>query len=206
MIRITHNLLILAALTSASLSLVAGTKRVRDDGFMRDGDDWNLMEEWFIDDKRWRKDGKRDVWQTIDARSEGTFWNVRKAKGFVNQPPPVNRHLVEDGDDWKVCGVVFYYPAFWLRENEGRPQSSQGNNKISDKKTREAFEKPLAISPWCDPEPKEDWGNKDKKIVFHNYYWETDVTENDMYLILTYVRAGEAVLRIEWNADILCQL
>lgn len=197
MMRITHNFLVLAALTTASLNVVAAQKRFKEDDYMRDGGDWNLLEEWFIDDKRWHKDGKRDLAKTKDARSEGTFWNVRKAKGFVNQPSPLMAPDPETREDLKRCGIVFYYPAFWRPMNANRPPIQQNMNKIPDGKTREAFEKPLAIAPWCDPEPKgDDWGNKDKKIVFHNYFWETDLTLDDMYLTLSYVRDGKAVVPI----------
>ena len=187
MTRIANRFLLLTVVYSTALSVVHA--------YFRDGADWNLFEEWLIDDKTKRNKNERTFDDSVAARSEGIYWNVRKAKGFVNQPAPVQPWKDDKNKDRKQCGLVFYYPAFWIkkRANEGALAITSGVNKISDGDTQKTFERPLAMSPWCQSEPKgknwPGWGNKDKKFVFHNYYKGAETTILDQYLIIECVQA-----------------
>jgi hypothetical protein len=64
------------------------------------------------------------------------------------------------------------------------PGSSSGG-LLYDGDMHSAFERPLAMSPWCTPEPSEDWEkNKPEMIVFHNYWADLDTCMKDRYLFI----------------------
>jgi hypothetical protein len=176
-------LLALAGLLLTTLGPVAA--------YSRDGKtDWNYFEEWFMEDKKLRAENKRTHEDSRTARGQRTFWNVRKARG-VRPTEMVKSHNVGN-DKQKRCVIVFYYPGFWNNRRKER-----WGPKLSNEDREWAFERPLAMSPMCDPEPKdEDWtNNKHNMIVFHNYY--VGPSDHDMYLVIGCVRIGSWALPLK---------
>jgi hypothetical protein len=114
------------------------------------------------------------------------FGTSEKPKGFVNKKAPIQAWKDQDKKEHMRCGIVFYYPNIWdaLGRKNGMPGSSSGG-LLYDGDTHLAFERPLAMSPWCTPEPSEDWEkNKSEMIVFHNYWADLDTCMKDRYLFI----------------------
>lgn len=179
MTRFASFLFVSLVVGSTLLSMVAA--------YQREGKDWRFIEEWLEDDKQKRKsENRKDFAASTDARKKGTFWNVRKAKGFVNKKVPIQAWKDQNKKEHMRCGIVFYYPNIWdaLGRKNGMPGSSSGG-LLYDGDTHLAFERPLAMSPWCTPEPSEDWEkNKPEMIVFHNYWADLDTCMKDRYLFI----------------------
>lgn len=154
--------------------------------YQREGKDWRFIEEWLEDDKQKRKsEDRKDFAASVDARKKGTFWNVRKAKG-LKKKAPIQAWKDQNKKEHMRCGIVFYYPNIWdaLGRKNGMPGSLSGG-LLYDGDMHSAFERPLAMSPWCTPEPSEDWEkNKPEMIVFHNYWADLDTCMKDRYLFI----------------------
>jgi hypothetical protein len=158
--------------------LMLGTALAPVKAYDRDGKtDWNYFQEWLIEDSIQRTNDDRSWKKSQQARRNGNFWNVRKAYGFGG-PDKIIDHP-KNGQ--KRCVIAFYYPMFWSQlVQAGGPQLSNDQRKW-------AFERPLAMSPWCTPEPlsaADDFWIKGMPdmIVFHNYY--TRAVDNDLYFVM----------------------
>jgi hypothetical protein len=171
-----HWITLLLSLTTSVSAFVSTGSEPR-----RKGQDWNHLEDWF---------GRKNSWR--DARSLGTFWNVKAVYKF-----PIEPAYFPDFDPKKnqpstsTCVLAFYYPGYW-KNMYNKDTIPKGENGESD--VWKFYDRPLAVSPICGPaaipEANQDFPRAVKKedqdrvdsIVFHTYY--TNNVDTDLYYIV----------------------